>query len=309
MSYTDTPGIVTSDNLDLFKRQETLEFVDTRTFEQMDFLDAVVPRNISILDPRFQMPKQSVLPVFRIDEGQTVVRQKMGFYDTGTSLYGYRGAVEISETAKVRGDYDMQWQFSMEGVANGMTAARDTEILSALYTGAGNSVDADTTWDDEGGKNIIGDVAAAVRKIFKNKQTNITSAELSNMIIYYPAHLMMDVDIPEMFQDNGTSGGNMGYLIPNASQADYLRGKRFALKPTTRLNEETFALGVIRSPKTAVHFSYTGPEMPRIKEYENIEEGTSGYMLSQWFRTHIHGQSYGVSTSDRVFIINGVASA
>lgn len=311
MSYTISPGVTTSTSIENFKKQETLEWVDINTYSYMDFVDAVIPQNINILDVRFQMPRESVIPPFRIgDEGQSVVRQRLGFFDTGTSLYGYKAAVEITDAAKVRGDYNMQWSESMKAVANGMAEARDYEILTALYNGAANSVNADTTWDDEGGKNILGDVAAAVRKIFKNKRTNIKTAEMQNMVIYYPAHLMMDVDLPEMFYNSGSSGGNFGYNIPGESQSGYLSKLRPQLRPTARLNEETFAIGIMKSNLAAVHYSYNGPDMPRAEDYRDIEKGSEGYMLSQWFRTHVRPQSYTQqNTSDRIFIINGVASA
>lgn len=308
MAYTVNSGTAVSKDLENYKKAVTLEEIDIRIPEEMDFSGAVITQNTDKLDIYFQMPKESVLPVFKIDEGQTVIRQKMGWFETGVSLYGYRGAIEISDVAKVRGDYGMQWRSSIDGVTNGFVEARDSEIIHALYNGAGNTVTATEEWSDVSGKDIITDVGAAVRKIFHNKRSNIRTSELNNLKIYYPAKLIMDIDVPEQFQ-NGTSGA-MGYLIPNESQTSFLRGRNIEFIPTSRLNEETFAIGVMPSVKCAVQYVYNGTAMPRVEEYRDIEEGAEGYMMSQWFRTKITPQSSAQrTTSDRVFLINGVATA
>ncbi len=308
MTYQIGTGSLTSKDIEMYKADLAVEELDLRIPEESDFMSAVVPQYIPDLDIRFQMPKETVIPPFRIDEGQTVVRQKLGWFDTGTSLYGYRSAIEITDAAKVRGNYGVQWRASLDGVADGFIEAHDTEIISALYAGAANTQSAATEWSDVSGKDILSDVAGALRKVFQHKRSNIKTSEINNLTIYYPSKLVMDLDLPEQFQ-NGTSGA-MGYNIPNDSQSSILRGRNIKFVESSRLNEETFAIGVMPGPKTARHYMYRGPEIPRIEEYRNIEEGTEGYMVTEYFRTHIIPQSSTqLTTNDRIFLISGVAEA
>jgi hypothetical protein len=314
MTYTAYPGVSTSVDADAYKKAITLADIDLRTPENMDFAPAVIMETTDKLDLHFQLAKTNTVPVFRITEGQTTPRQRVGWFDDATTLYGYRGAIEVSETVQARGDYNMQWNESLNAVINGFTMARDQEILSSLYAGANtaNTTDANTEWSDQSGKNILGDVASALRKVFKNQSNGfneIKTNELSNMMLFYPSKLVMDMDLPELMFDNGTAGGQMGYNIPNETQNSFLKRARVTPIPTSRLNGETFALGVIRSPKCAVHYSYEGP-MRRIRDYSNPDEGTDGYMITQYFRTKIVPQSpTQTSSNDRLFIINGIADA
>jgi len=313
MTYTAYPGVTTSTDADNYKKAITLQEIDLRTPEEMDFAPAVIMENTELLDLHFQLPKTSTVPIFRIAEGQTTPRQRVGWFDDGTSLYGYRGAVEVSDTVYARGDYNMQWNTAVDAVVDGFAMAHDEEIMSSLYEGANtaNTTDANTEWSDQSGKNILGDVASALRKVFKN-QTNgynqIKTNELSNMMLFYPSKLVMDMDLPELMFDNGTAGGQMGYNIPNETQNSFLKRARVTPIPTGRLNGQTFALGVIKSPKTAKHYSYNGP-MPRIENIRNSEESSSGMLMSQWFRTKVFPMSNTQSTNDRIFIINGVADS
>jgi len=314
MTYTAYPGVATSLDADAYKREITLEEIDLRTPEDMDFVQAVEMRTTDRLDLHFQMAKTGTIPVFRINEGQTTPRQKVGWFDDSTTLYGYRGAIEISDTVYARGDYQMQWDASVEAVINGFSAARDQEILSALYAGANtaNTTNANTEWSDQSGKNILGDVASALRKVFKNQRNGfneIKTNELANLKLFYPSKLVMDMDLPELLFDNGTAGGQMGYNIPGESQNAILRNARIQPIPTSRLNGETFALGVIKSPKCAVHYSYEGP-MARIRDYDDPEQGVNGYIVSQYFRTKvIANDANNINVNDRIFIIDGVAEA
>jgi len=305
MSYTYSPGVTHSNDLDLYKRLLIAEDIDIRTIPYMDFMDAVVQQNVTdALDVRFQFPKEDTLPVYRVGEGGNTVSQNMGWFEDSTTFDKYQGKIKITEESKVRGTYSMQWEYNLDGIARGMAQAKDSEILNTLVAKAGVTESASAHWDAESA-NVFGDVADALQQVFEEARSNISSAELANLTIYYPAKLFMHVkNKPELWA-NGTSG-NQGYLIPNSNQADWLGNKTgMQFRESTKLNGETYALGVIKSPRTAIHYEYTGNDMQRVRNFED-DEGSTGYIVKSWFKTYVVPQSYTQATSDRIFRISGI---
>lgn len=245
MTYNFNPGVQTSDDMIMARKQFLVEDIDTRVINYMDFLPAVNVKNFAGLDTRFRFPKEDILPAYKIEEGQTTEFQKSGWYEGSMSLDMYRTQVAISDQARERGDEELQWMTAKDNAAQGIAQARDAEILQALYDHAGVSESAGAHWDAES-NNVIGDIADAMEQVFTATLTNISASEIANLKIFYPAKLFMHVqNKPELWANSGTSAGNQGYLIPNSNQTEWLQGKGIQFVPTHRLNGQTVALGVM----------------------------------------------------------------
>jgi len=309
MNMTYQSGIYTSDGqtYDALRKDLIAELVWFKTLDYVEFMDAVVLENTDVLDKQLKFPKAHTLPTFQINEGATSEYQKMGFFNIGFSMNKYRSKLMIDDESRIRNDEATQWAYSMDAIARGMAQARDNDILTTLWNGAGTTKAAGTPWNNNAA-DVLGDIANTIEEIFDKEDSNVTEAELRDIVVYYPLKLFGRLKLPEMFRDNA-SGGNMGRLRTEALDSWLTQNLGFTFKGSRKLNDQNAALAVIKGPQTAVHYTYTGGKIPTVEQVRDADEGSDAYMITQYYRTICVPQSFAQqSTNDRIIKLTSVSS-
>jgi hypothetical protein len=307
---TYNTGIYTSDGqtYDALRRDMIAELVWFKTLSYVEFMDAVVMENTDVLDKHLRFPKDHTLPTYQINEGATGEYSKLGFFDIGFSMNKYRSKLMIDDESRIRNDEATQWNYSMDAVARGMAIARDNDILNALWNGAGTTKAAGTPWNNNAA-DVVGDIANLIEEIFDKPNSNVTENELKDVVVYYPLKLFGRLKLPEMFRDNGTSGGNMGRLRTDAVDSWLTQKLGFTFKGSRKLNDQNTALCVIKGPQTAIHYNYTGGKIPTVEQVRDADEGSDAYMVTQYYCTKTLPQSYlQQATNDRIMKISTVST-
>ena len=310
MNMAYNTGIYTSDGqtYDALRKDLIAELVWFKTLDYVEFMDAVVLENTETLDKHLRFPKDHTLPTVEINEGATGIYQKLGFFDVSFSLNKFRSKLMIDDESRVRNDEATQWTYSMDAVARGMALARDNNVLNALWNGVGTEKAAGTPWNNNAA-DVLGDIANTIEEIFDKEDSNVTEAELRDIVVYYPLKLFGRLKLPEMFRDTGSSAGNMGRLRTEALDSWLTQNLGFTFKGCRKLNNENAALAVIRGPQTAVHYNYSGGKIPTVEQVRDADEGSDAYMITQYYQTRIMPQSYlQQSTNDRIIRITSVST-
>ncbi len=310
MNMNYNTGIYTSDGqtYDALRRDLIAEQVWFKTLSYVEFMDAVVLEDTDVLDKHLRFPKDHTLPTYQINEGATGEYGKLGFFDIGFSMNKYRSKLMIDDESRIRNDEATQWNYSMDAVARGMAIARDNDVLNALWNGAGTSSQAGVAWNDNAA-DVIGDIANLIEEIFSKADSNVTEGELRDVVVYYPLKLFGRLKLPEMFRDNGTSGGNMGRLRTDAVDSWLTQKLGFTFKGSRKLNDENAALAVIKGPQTAIHYNYTGGKIPTVEQVRDADEGSDSFLVTQYYKTQVMPQSYTNQTkNDRIMKISNVSA-
>lgn len=309
MEMTYQPGMYTSDDHEALRKELIAKRVMFKTLNLIEFSDAVVMENSDTLDFHVRRPKQHTLPAFKITEGAHAEPQVMGWYNKGYSMDKYRAALQIDDEARVRLDETIQWNYSMEGIARGMAQARDNEILSTLYRGAGVTESAGTAWNNDAA-DPVGDVATIIESIFEQDDTNIDESELNQIVVYYPRKLFGHIRLPTMFM-NPTAGATatQGRLMFE-SPLDWTTQKiGWTFKSSQKLNSLNQAIAIIKGPNTATHYSYTGNKIPTVEQSRSAREGSDEWWITQYYKTIAHDQSFDVQDRNfRIMLISNVSS-
>ena len=310
MNMNYNTGIYTSDGqtYDALRKDLIAEMVWLKTLNYVEFMDAVVLENTDTLDKHLRFPKDHTLPTIQINEGATGIYNKLGFFDISFSLNKFRSKLMIDDESRLRNDEATQWNYSMDAVARGMALARDNDILTALWNGVGTEKTAGTPWNNNSA-DVLGDIANTIEEIFDKEDSNVTEAELRDIVVYYPLKLFGRLKLPEMFRDNGSSSGNMGRLRTDALDSWLTQNLGFTFKGCRKLNGVNAALAVIKGPQTAIHYNYTGGKIPTVEQVRDADEGSDAYMVTQYYTTRTIPQSYSQQNSnDRIIRINTVSS-
>ena len=303
-------GIYTSDGqtYDALRRDLIAELVWFKTLDYVEFMDSVVMESTDVLDKHLRFPKDHTLPTFQINEGATGEYQKMGWFEDSFSMNKYRSKLMIDDESRIRNDEATQWNYSMTGVARGMAQARDNEILTALWNGTGTEQAAAVPWNSDAA-DPLGDISNLIEEIFQKPNTNVTEAELRDIVVYYPLKLFGRLKLPEMFRDNGTTGGNMGRFKTESAESWLTQKLGFTFKGSRKLNDLNTAVAVIKGPQTAIHYSYTGGKIPTVETVRDADEGSDAWMITQYYKTYVMPQSFlQPKTNDRIMKITSVSA-
>jgi hypothetical protein len=293
MIQTYNPGGYTSDNFDALRKQMLAEIVYQKTLDMIEFQDAVVMQATDQLDHHIKLPRDHTLPTFQITEGASSEYQKMRWYTNSFTLDKFRSKLLIDDESKVRLDENVQWNYSLQGVARGMAQARDNEILYRLYNAVGTETTASAKWNTDSA-DILGDIADLIEATFDTDDSNVTEDELRNVVVYYPLKLFGRIRLPEMLRNGGsTSGVTQGRLMVDSTAIGWAQREiGFNFRGSRKLNGLNEALVVIPGPQTAVHYSYTGGKIPTVETTRDADEGADAYMVTQYYHTFPFPQNY-----------------
>lgn len=307
---TYNTGMYTSDDKDVLRNNIIAEMVWLKVLPRIEFTDAVVMESTDQLDHYLKLPKNQKLPTFKITEGTTSEFQKAGWYNKSFRLEKYRSKLMIDDESKIRYDEATQWNYSMDMVARGMAEARDNEIMNEIYNHAGTTQAAGAPWNSAS-SDLVGDIANLIGKIFEKDNTNLTEADIKNTVIYYPMKLWGHLRTPEALM-NPTAGANamQGRLLVDTSAYGWAGGEyNFKFVGSVKLNSLNEAIGVIKGPDCARHYTYTGGKIPMVETTRDADEGADVYMITESYRTFCVPQSYEQqNTNDRIMKLTSVSS-
>ncbi|RLG74823.1 MAG: hypothetical protein DRO14_05275 [Thermoprotei archaeon] len=266
--------------------------------------EKVVPvRNIDTLERKIYWPDlENVSGEFPVPETATAARSppvQFIEFDITMQMAEYRWM--ITYWAKAR--QQANWQMEAQIRAGSQFFARciDQQILDALYAGAGATpvtVAAGKEWDSgSADADPEGDIIKAWNNILD--ESNVGLDEIQNVCLIYPAKVDAVLRSLKMI-------GNI-----QQSLQDYLKGSYgFSFYPTRYYDEtgttgiQDDALLVVKSEETAVHYKYTGNDIP-LSMTRELDRGIE-YITRQIFGTKVVPSSSGVTTSTRICKIQNV---
>lgn len=208
----------------------------------------------------------------------------------------------ISFWAKARQLENSQNEAMLRGGAEWFRRCLDSQILDALYAGAGATavtIGAGDEWDSGSAsmdpeKNIID----AFNNIVSESNLDI-EAEMATVCLVFPAKV--DATLRSLKMIGNVQQSLMQYF-KNTYGFQFFPTRYYDETGTTKLQDD--ALMVIKSPETARHYKYTGGAIPLAKTKEH--DRGSEYITRAIFGTVVVPSASGVTTSKRICKIANV---
>lgn len=285
---THNYGVTTSDS-DIALENIIKEIVYQKADEMMSGKNAIPVRGTPGLDYKFVIPQNWYLEAEEVAEGARADIKNMPVFEVSGSLKKYQIPVFVNDEVKARQIANAQMQISLDAASAGLAWKKDTEIFSALSTGAGNTVAATAYWDAAGADPAT-DIANAIGAILNN--TTITDNEINNIGIFYPALLFGHTAKPLQIGD-----------VQESLRSWVKKEFSIGLYPTRQLTTTTLA--VVNTPRMGVHYAHDGSAIPGAEQYREAGVG-DGYIVTQYFKTVIMPSASGGSTSKYITKITGV---
>jgi hypothetical protein len=245
------------------------------------------------LNYRFSTPTINRHTMQEIQEGGKADLSNFQWYDTYGELKKYQVRVIVNDEVKAVEGGTMQMDMNIEFAADALGYKKDIDILTALSAGAysSNVVAADLPWTNEASQ-PQNDITASIAKILENA-TNLTEADLKNMVLLYPAKAFGQLSKPIQ----------IGEIMESVEQFINQKGLKLAW---TR-NLSTDALLVVNTPKMGRHIVHDGSKIPGAENWREVGVG-DGFLVTQYFDTKIVPYADGQTTSKFIGKITDVAA-
>lgn len=258
--------------------------------EMLDFNEALTTVSTPGLDYRLTVAEQDSIDPQEISEGGAADFRKTSWFDVTGSLKKYQTPIMITDESKARMQGDIQLSYTVEVAAQGLAEAKNSNIASALSTGAGGSFAAVSTWDDQVAADTAQDIATAIGTILTN--TNIPTSAIPNIKIFYPVGLYGFLSKPMQI-------GEMQDSIRKWVRDEFA----ISFIPTRYLT--TTALCVVKSDKSALHYVHDGSSIPYVETERELGVGQK-YMFTELFNTAIIPTVESGTTNNYICKITGV---
>jgi len=211
------------------------------------------------------------------------------------SLQKYMCEVIIYDESVIRGLNDLQTRWSLRRAAEDKAKKKDYNILSALHSGAGQTVAATATWDNANATPET-DITEAIGKILDN--SNISENEIQNIHVVVPTKVWSVLLKLQSIH-------NIQQTLRDYFEKSY--GIRFWPSRSTAIGND--ALVVVKSEQTAVHGVLRPAKIPGGAVEEVRLQGIGRkYVITDYFNTVVIPDTAGGSTSSRICKITGVKS-
>ena len=242
------------------------------------------------LDYRFTRQDTTTLTPQKKKEGARADYKDVEFYDVAGSLEEYQTALMFYDEVKARQIGNIQVTTSVEAAAIGIAQQKDSNIATAIAAGAGQTVAAQSTWDDPVASDPAQDLAEAISDIISN--TNIPTTMIPEIKVMYPANLFGFLSKPVQIGEIQTS-------VKNFAQDEW----KMNFFPTRQLTTEAYV--VLKTDQSAVFIEHDGSRLKPVEDYREPGVG-DGYLFTQAFATCLFPATNGGSTNNYICKITGV---
>ena len=264
-------------------------------YKQADLLSVgtkIIPvKDFEGLDIKFSYPAL-LTAEYPVPEGGSAEIRSVDFVDFTMSLEKAEVKFGITHEAQLRQIDNYQVDFSKRRAAEALAASKDTEILTKLMNGAGNTVAAVDTWDGANADPAT-DVAKAIGAILDN--STMMATDIKQISVVVPTSKWAYISKPLQINAMKTT------------VSDWLKST-FGLQilPSRRISDVSAntALVVVNSPMTAVHGVLRTNKIP-LAEAHPMDWGTM-WIVRQYFKTTVVPDSSSVSTSSWIAKITGL---
>ncbi|HOJ96112.1 MAG TPA: hypothetical protein PK024_04640 [Methanospirillum sp.] len=284
------------------------ELVDLETIQNMEFIDAVNQRTTNNLDVHMYFRKNKPGGAFQIGEQIHAPYTRYETFQKNLTLKEYRSGVAVDDIARVRLDEANQIMNAVQMAGEAFAEYRDMEILETLINGAGVEVDAGTKWNNVAA-DITGDIGNLLDKLFTQDTTNVSEREIDSIIIYYPSKLYSQIREPARFLTNAANTVASRIQV-NTSDLDWSRQTYgITWMGSKKLNYVGDAIAVIRSGRTADHYTFVNDKVPQVEQARNPYHGVNEWINTRFFGTFLYPRGpdpEDINKNDRVLRIKTV---
>jgi hypothetical protein len=250
-------------------------------------------RNYSVLDVKFTYPDEGVAAEYPVPEGANSGETAVAWSNFGLSLQKAEARFTITDESVLRGIATEQNRRSFMRAAESLAKKKDGNILSTLYTGAGQAQTVANAWDTNAGT-AADDIVGAWGLLLKN--SNITDAEMKKVWLVLPAEAFALVS---KLQE-----------ISNINQRlrDWLEQSfGISIVATRSADLGNNAIMVVNSEETATHGVLASSQIP-LSEEERIPGVGDRFTIRQYFNTKVVPESSSVATTKRICKLDGVVT-
>ena len=250
-------------------------------------------RNYNVLDIKFTYPDEGVAAEYPVPEGANSGETAVAWSNFGLSLQKAEARFTITDESVIRGIATEQNRRSFMRAAESLAKKKDGNILSTLYSGAGQSVTVSNAWDTSNGT-PSDDIVDAWGLLLKN--SNITDAEMKKVWLVLPAEAFA---IVSKLQE-----------ISNINQRlrDWLEQSfGISIVATRSADLGNNAIMVVNSEETATHGVLASSQIP-LSEEERIPGVGDRFTIRQYFNTKVVPESSSVATTKRICKLDSVVS-
>lgn len=250
-------------------------------------------RNYSVLDIKFTYPDEGVAAEYPVPEGANSGETAVAWSNFGLSLQKAEARFTITDESVIRGIATEQNRRSFMRAAESLAKKKDGNILSALYTGAGQAQTVSNAWDTGSGT-PADDIVGAWGLLLKN--SNITDAEMKKVWLVLPAEAFALVSKLQEIS-------NINQRLRDWLEQSF--GISIVATRSTELGNN--AIMVVNSEETATHGVLSSSQIP-LSEEERIPGVGDRFTIRQYFNTKVVPESSSVATTKRICKLDGVVS-
>jgi len=243
------------------------------------------------LDVKYSFPSEATVE-YPVPEYAGADLTKITWTEFSFSLEKAEGRFLVSDEAIIRGVDRVQWQTGIKRLAEALAEKKDSNILDTLDSGAGNTIAAAATWTTATASQITGDVSSAINNILSAK--GVVDTDIKNIVFVVP--LKAWTGLLRILEVEGVRVSMFNWL-----QNSY----GISIMPTKHFT--TTGIAVLRGSDTAIHGVLRPPAGIPLVETKRHEGIGTEYIVRQFFATKVVPESAGVSTSNRICKITGIA--
>lgn len=260
------------------------------------------PKPWKTLDAKWSFPTE-VDGEFPVPEGAIAARSKpVEWVEWGGSMQMAEFRFMLTDFAKARQQEQLTYTAMVKRGSEYFAEVEDSQILDALYAGAGATtvtIAAGDEWDAAG---VGTDPEANISEAWNNilDQSNVPLEEIKNVALIYPAKV--DATLRGLKLIGNIQQSLMKY-IGDSYGFSFHPTRYYDETGATKLQDD--ALMVVKGDETGIHGVYDGQAIP-LSETWRVEGRGQEILTKKLFFTKIQPESQTVATSYRICKIANV---
>lgn len=217
------------------------------------------------------------------------------------SLEKAEGNFKITDEAILRGFSNLQWQQGIAKLAKAFARKKNTDIVTKVFAGAGNTHATGGAWDTNTNY-VVSDFNLAINTLLEDTVVDMSLADISKIVFALPlkawniAKGLTTIDNVKTTFLSYVAAQNVGIQIVPYRE----------LSGSAGVGGGNDMLVVLSGPETAKHGVLSNP----VNSVPFVEEKRAGaatkYTTRQWFNTKVVPDATGGTTTKRIMTITGI---